>query len=260
MLREIFIWFVLLVFSIFNSISVALGHDTLLNISLWLSWALFAVMTVIIAVILLFRKYVRSKYRFEEGKADDLKLETNTYFFQLPLYIVAGQEMPVYGLEKITFMPMYFNRIHQFVSLFGFSSLYSTYVISESNEVKIVPQNPFTLRYQYNVYLNNACIGIFEMKRLFKDKGIKQQLPYVFKTRDQQYSFNNDYMSAITTISDTNDNIIFQANRSFLDFAKSSQTQQRGEKHDITLYDSEQCIELLLALYIQAMINKHTQK
>ena len=260
MIRELFIWLMFMVFSVVNSVSVVLGHGTLFNVPLWLSWVLFAVMTVIIAVILLFRKSIRTKYRFEQDVADKLKLEPNTYFFQLPLYIVAGQEMPVYGLEKITFMPMYFNRIHQFVSLFGFSSLYSTYVISKSNEVKIVPINPFSLRYQYNVYLNNACIGTFEMKKLLKEKGIKQQLPYVFKTRDQQYSFNNDYMSAITTISDTNENIIFQANRSFMDFAKSSQTQKRGEKHNVTLYDSEQCIELLLALYIQAMINKHTQK
>ncbi|SUM57250.1 Uncharacterised protein [Staphylococcus microti] len=260
MLREILIWFVLLVFSIINSISVALGHDTLFNISLWLSWVLVAVMTVIIVVIRLFRKSIRAKYRFEQDIADDLNLEPNAYFFQLPLYIIADQKMPVYGVEKITFTPTYFNYLHRFISLFGFSSLYSTYVISESNEVKIVLINPFSLRYQYNVYLNNEYIGIFEMKRLFKDKGIKQQLPYVFKSREQQYFFNNDYMSAITTISDANDNVVFQANRSFMDFSKSSQTQQRGEKHNVTLYDSEQCIELLLALYIQAMINKHTQK
>lgn len=62
------------------------------------------------------------------------------------------------------------------------------------------------------------------MRKLFKEKGIKQKLPYIFKSDDEQYSFNNAYMSSQTTISDIKNEIVFQANRSFFDFSKNKST------------------------------------
>ncbi|PTG57076.1 hypothetical protein, partial [Staphylococcus chromogenes] len=178
--------------------------------------------TFIIVLILLFRKYLQIKYStYEFIDSDDLNLKSNEYFFQSPLYIVDNQVIPVYGFKNITYTPTYYNKTHKFVSLFGFYPIYSTYLSSENNEVKVIPQNAFSLKYKYNVYLNGEFIGVFEMKRLFKDKGIKQQLPYVFKSYDEKYSFNNDYMSTQTTISDSKDEIVAKANRSFFDFSKN---------------------------------------
>ncbi|PNZ87552.1 hypothetical protein [Staphylococcus delphini] len=261
MIRETLIWITLLVFSIINTISVLLDTGTILNIPLWLSWLLFWGITFIIVLILLFRKYLQKRYStYELIGNDDLNLKSNEYFFQSPLYIVDNQVVPVYGFENITYTPTYFNKMHKFVSLFGFYPIYSTYLTSENNEVKIIPQNAFSLRYKYNVYLNGKFIGIFEMRKLFKEKGIKQQLPYIFKSDNEQYSFNNAYMSTQTTISDIKNKIVFQANRSFFDFSKNKSTIKRGEKHTITLTSSHCCSELLLALYIQAIINKQSQK
>ncbi|PCF54694.1 hypothetical protein B5C01_07660 [Staphylococcus delphini] len=62
MFREIFIWIILLVFSIINTISVLLGKDTMLNIPLWLSWLLFFGTTLVILLILWFRKYLQKRY------------------------------------------------------------------------------------------------------------------------------------------------------------------------------------------------------
>lgn len=261
MFREIFIWIILLVFSIINTISVLLGKDTMLNIPLWLSWLLFFGTTLVILLILWFRKYLQKRYStYELIGNDDLNLKSNEYFFQSPLYIVDNQVVPVYGFENITYTLTYFNKMHKFVSLFGFYPIYSTYLTSENNEVKIIPQNAFSLRYKYNVYLNGKFIGIFEMRKLFKEKGIKQQLPYVFKSHDEQYSFNNAYMSTQTTISDSKDEIIAQANRSVFDLSKNESTKKRGEQHTITFTNSHHCPELILALYIQAIINKQSQK
>ncbi|SUM37483.1 Uncharacterised protein [Mammaliicoccus fleurettii] len=261
MIKETLIWITLLIFNTINTISIILDKGALLNIPLWLSWLLFLGITFIIVLTLFFRKYLQKKYStYDLIEKNDLNLKSNEYFFQSPLYLVDNQVIPVYGFENITYTPTYFNKMHKFVSLFGFFPIYSTYLTSESNEVKIIPQNAFSLRYKYNVYLNSEFIGVFEMRKLLKDKGIKQQLPYVFKSDDKQYSFNNAYMSNQTTISDSKDGIVVQANSSFFDFSKNKNTKKRGEKHNITITNSHHCSELLLALYIQAIINKQSPK
>ncbi|WP_198617815.1 hypothetical protein [Staphylococcus canis] len=261
MIRETLIWITLLLLSIINTISFILIKDTLLNIPLWLSWLLFLGMTIIMILMLLFRKYLQTKYKtYEFISNDDLNLKSNEYFFQFPLYVVDDQVIPVYGVENITFTPTFYNKKHKFMSLFGFFPMYSTYLNSENNEVKIIPKSVFPLRYKYNVYLNKKNIGIFEMRKLFKDKGIKQQLPYDFKSDSVNYSFNNAYMSTYTTISNTKGEVVVRSNRSILDFSKNKSTKKRGEKHTITFTNDHHCLELLLALYIQTIINKQTQR
>lgn len=261
MFRETLIWIVLFIFSVINTFSIVVGNGELLNIPLWSSWLFLLGITIVITTIFLFRKFLQKKYSsyslVDESK---LNLKENEYFFQSPLYIVDNQVIPIYGEGNITYTPTYFNKLHKLISLFGFMPIYSTYLSSDKNEIKIIPRNAFSLRYKYNVYLNNDFVGIYEMKRLIKDKGIKQQLPYTFRSEDDEYSLHNAYMSTKTTITNNNDAVLFQADRSVFDFSKEQNTKKRGEKHHIKIDVAHESSELLLALYIQAIINKQSQK
>ncbi|MDO5375781.1 MAG: hypothetical protein Q4F01_06275 [Staphylococcus rostri] len=259
--RLILIWLVLLIFNIVNSISLVLGKGTLINISPWLTGSLFLVVSLFIIGLLILRKHTQQNFTAHDLTDNtDINLEANEFFFQLPLYIVDKQVIPIYGGEDITYSPYYFNRIHQIFSLLGFYSMYSTHLQSNTNSVKIIAQSPFTLRYKYNVYLNDDFIGTYEMRKLLKEKGIKQQLPYVFYTKDHTYSLKNDYMRSKTTILNDNGDIVLQANKRFWDLAKDKHTKKRGEKHTITINNTDDCPELFLALYIQAIINRQTQE
>lgn len=50
------------------------------------------------------------------------------------------------------------------------------------------------------------------------------------------------------------------AKRSFLDVSKSKQTKKRGEKHDIQIHSNKVRKEILIAIYLQCIINKQTQQ
>lgn len=238
-----------------------MGKPPFFNNSVWILWLLFGVMTIIIIGLLLFRKYLQNKYAVAESiDTKQLNLKENEYFYQSPLYIIDNQTLPVYGKQNITYTIKFANRLHKVVSLFGVMPHYSTYLKSENTVVKLVPKKIFTLRYQYNVYVDEELVGQLEMKKLIKDGGMKQKLPYNFYYGEETYSFHNGYMSSQTTLSNSNEEVLLQADRSVFDLFKNQQTQKRGEQHQIQIVGSQLSPELLLALYIQTMINKQVQQ
>ena len=106
--------------------------------------------------------------------------------------------------------------------------------------------------------MNDKKIGTFEMKK-FLDSGGKQQLPYQLNYGTEQLLLKNPYLSKKTTILNKNSEELLVADRSFFDFSKNQKTNKRGEKHHLRLIHKNIKKEILIAIYIQAIINKQTQ-
>ena len=89
---------------------------------------------------------------------------------------------------------------------------------------------------------------------------MNQQLTYIFYTENEEYKFNNPYLSLNTVIKSGKEEIL-NAHRSFFDLSKNQFTKQRGEKHNIEVesrINKPFPDEVWIALYIQIMITKRT--
>lgn len=86
----------------------------------------------------------------------------------MPLYIIENQSNVIYGNETITYKPVFVNRFHKLLSLFGVQTKYSLYMTSSENDVKIIRKHVVANKHQYTMYLNNEEIGTLEMKQFFK--------------------------------------------------------------------------------------------
>ncbi|HGN7442378.1 TPA: hypothetical protein ACKW3X_002732 [Staphylococcus aureus] len=259
MFRETILWVVLLIFNLINTILLLSGKNQLFNVPLWSTWSLWGIITLIIILLVIIRKVLQNKYSSLNTRLKSpINLNDNEYFFQTPLYTVDKQTIPIYGISNMTYTTFFSNNFHKLVSIFGFQPIYSLYLNSEDINVKIIPKKILTIRPKYNVYMNDKKIGTFEMKK-FLDSGGKQQLPYQLNYGTEQLLLKNPYLSKKTTILNKNSEELLVADRSFFDFSKNQKTNKRGEKHHLRLIHKNIKKEILIAIYIQAIINKQTQ-
>lgn len=132
------------------------------------------------------------------------------------------------------------------------------YILTSSeNNVKVIRTNVVANRPQYTMYLNNEEVGTLEMKQFFKSGG-KQHIPYTFNYKSEVFDVSSPFFSNETKITFEND-VVLTAKRSFLDISKSKRTKKRGEKHDIHIHSTRVEKEILLAIYLQCVINKQTR-
>lgn len=259
MFRETILWIVLLIFNLINTILLLSEKKQLFNVPLWITWSLWGIVTLIIIGLFIFRKIMQKKYSsLNTSLKSSITLNNNEYFFQTPLYTVDNQTIPIYGENNMTYTTVFFNNLHKIVSIFGLQPIYSIYLKSENISVKIIPKKVLAIKPKYNVYMNDKQIGTFEMKK-FLDSGGKQQLPYQLNYGSEQFSLKNPYFSKKTTILNNNHEEFLVANRSFFDFSKNQNTKKRGEQHHLNLNNQKIEKEILIAIYIQAIINKQTQ-
>ena len=86
----------------------------------------------------------------------------------MPLYIIENQSNVIYGNETITYKPVFVNRFHKLLSLFGIQTKYSLYMTSSENNVKVIRKMCVVIDPQYTMHLNNEEVGTLEMKQFFK--------------------------------------------------------------------------------------------
>ncbi len=256
MFREALIWLVLLVFNLINTFLVIIGKTQLFKVPLWSTWLLWGIITIIILGILFFRKYLQKTYSLTNINSDK-KFKDGEFFVQIPLYIIENQSNVIYGNETITYKPVFVNIFHKLLSLFGVQTKYSVYMNSSENNVKVIRKHVVANKHQYTMYLNDEEVGILEMKQFFKSGG-KQQIPYTFNYKSELFDVSNPFFSNETKITFEND-VVLTAKRSFLDISKSKRTKKRGEKHTIHIHSTRVEKEILLAIYLQCVINKQTQ-
>lgn len=259
MFRETILWVVLLIFNLINTILLFSGKNQLFNVPLWITWSLWGIVTLIIIGLVIFRRFMQKRYSYlNTSLKSSINLNENEYFFQTPLYTVDKQTIPVYGENNMTYTTVFFNNSHKFISIFGFQPIYSIYLNSEDINVKVIPKKVLTIRPKYIVYMNDKLIGTFEMKK-FLDSGGKQQLPYQLNYGSEQFLLKNPYFSKKTTILNKHNEELLVADRSLFDFSKNQNTNKRGEQHHLNLTNKKIEKEILIAIYIQAIINKQTQ-
>ena len=258
MFREALIWIVLLIFNLINTFLVLVGKSSLFKVPLWSTWLVWGIVTIIIVGVLLFRKHLQKKHpRINKRLNNNKDFEAGEFFVQMPLYIIEKQSNVIYGNETITYKPVFVNIFHKLLSLFGVQTKYSLYMTSSENNVKVIRTNVVANRPQYTMYLNNEEVGTLEMKQFFKSGG-KQHIPYTFNYKSEVFDVSSPFFSNETKITFEND-VVLTAKRSFLDISKSKRTKKRGEKHDIHIHSTRVEKEILLAIYLQCVINKQTR-
>ncbi|MCT1483301.1 hypothetical protein M3C31_05440 [Staphylococcus hominis] len=257
MFREALIWIVLLLFNLINTFLVLVGKTSLFKVPLWSTWLVWGIVTIIIVGVLLFRKYLQKKQPLINKHLNNKDFKAGEFFVQMPLYIIENQSNVIYGNETITYKPVFVNRFHKLLSLFGVQTKYSLYMTSSDNNVKVIRTNVIANRPQYTMYLNNEEVGTLEMKQFFKSGG-KQQFPYTFNYKSEVFDVSNPFFSNETKITFEND-VVLTAKRSFLDISKSKLTKKRGEKHTIHIHSTRVEKEILIAIYLQCVISKQTQ-
>ncbi|GGG93632.1 hypothetical protein E2558_07860 [Staphylococcus pragensis] len=258
MFREALIWILLLVFNLINTFLVLIGKIQLFKAPLWSTWLLWGIVTIIIISVLLFRKYLQKKESLTNINSDiNKEFKEGEFFVQMPLYIIENQSNVIYGNETITYKPVFDNMLHKIMSTFGVQTKYSLHMNSRNNSVKVIRKNIAANRHQYTIYLNNEEVGTLEMKKFFKSGG-KQQIPYTLNYKSELFDVSNPFFSNETRITSGNENL-FTAKRSFLDISKSKRTKKHGEKHNIQILSTKLKKEILIAVYLQCIINKQTQ-
>ena len=175
----------------------------------------------------------------------------------MPLYIIENQSNVIYGNETITYKPFFANRSHEIMSIFGVQTKYSIQMNSRNNNVKVIRKNIVANRPKYAIYLDSEEVGTLEMKKFFKSGG-KQQIPYKFNYKSDLFDVSNPFFSNETKITSENKTLLI-AKRSFLDISKNKRTKKRGEKHNIQILSTKLKKEILIAIYLQCIINKQTQ-
>ena len=235
MFREALIWIVLLIFNLINTFLVLMGKSSLFKVPLWSTWLVWGIVTIIIVGVLLFRKHLQKKHPLINKRLNNKDFKAGEFFVQMPLYIIENQSNVIYGNETITYKPVFVNIYHKLLSLFGIQTKYSLYMTSSENDVKIIRKHGVANRHQYTMYLNNEEVGTLEMKQFFKSGG-KQQLPYTFNYKSEVFDVSNPFFSN-----------------------ESKRTKKRGEKHTIHIHSTRVEKEILLAIYLQCVINKQTQ-
>ena len=168
MFREALIWIVLLIFNLINTFLVLVGKSSLFKVPLWSTWLVWGIVTIIIVGILLFRKHLQKSIHALINVSIIIKILKGEFFVQMPLYIIENQSNVIYGNETITYKPVFVNRFHKLLSLFGIQTKYSLYMTSSENNVKVIRTNVVANRPQYTMYLNNEEVGTLEMKQFFK--------------------------------------------------------------------------------------------
>ncbi|WP_145464300.1 hypothetical protein [Staphylococcus hominis] len=257
MFREALIWIVLLLFNLINTFLVLVGKTSLFKVPLWSTWLVWGIVTIIIVGVLLFRKHLQKKQPLINKHLNNKDFKAGEFFVQMPLYIIENQSNVIYGNETITYKPVFVNRFHKLLSLFGVQTKYSLYMTSSDNNVKVIRTNVIANRPQYTMYLNNEEVGTLEMKQFFKSGG-KQQFPYTFNYKSEVFDVSNPFFSNETKITFEND-VVLTAKRSFLDISKSKLTKKRGEKHTIHIHSTRVEKEILIAIYLQCVISKQIQ-
>lgn len=256
--REALIWIVLLVFNLINTFLVLIGKNQLFKAPLWRTWLLWGIVTIIIISILFFRKYLQKKHSPTNINSDnDKDFKDGEFFVQMPLYIIENQSNVIYGNETITYKPFFANRSHEIMSIFGVQTKYSIQMNSRNNNVKVIRKNIVANRPKYAIYLDSEEVGTLEMKKFFKSGG-KQQIPYKFNYKSDLFDVSNPFFSNETKITSENKTLLI-AKRSFLDISKNKRTKKRGEKHNIQILSTKLKKEILIAIYLQCIINKQTQ-
>ncbi|EGQ2694047.1 hypothetical protein H7N46_002210, partial [Staphylococcus pseudintermedius] len=92
MFRETFVWVILLLFNLINTILLLSGKKLLFSVPLWVTWSLWGVITFIIIGLVVFRKVMQNKYSSLNTSArSSIQLDKNEFFFQSPVYTVDKQ-------------------------------------------------------------------------------------------------------------------------------------------------------------------------
>lgn len=225
--------------------------------ALYIGWAV-----MLAGIIFLFaqRRYMQNKYKDLMGHEHNttVDLERGAYFYQAPLVTVDDQPIKVHGKENMYYKLSFNNTLQKWLSIGDVLPLSGIELSSNNHEVKILPSKIFTLRHKFKVFLDGKYIGRYEMKKLLRDKGIKEYLPLFFETDKEKYDFTNKYAELTSSIQDSEGHTLLAANRSFFDLSSDKRTSRRGEKHDIHIKkENDYPKEVWLGLYVQAMIVKN---
>lgn len=231
---------------------------------LWQYILLWVVTLIVMIVFVLYRRYTQNQFSkvYNDEEIHNLRtFEDGQYFYQAPYVTMDKQYIPILGHKTMYYTANFNNIIQKWISITGFFPLFGVFVKSDNYTVKIKRIKFWSLHAHYEVYLDNTYIGSLRMQKLFKEKGMKQQLPFIFDSNKGVYQFNNPYFSMKTVI--LKDNVeVFSAERSFFDMSKSQITKRRGERHNIRVQKNNENTypdEVLIALYIQVMLNKRTE-
>ncbi|GAB3057000.1 hypothetical protein ACFOU0_02960 [Salinicoccus sesuvii] len=251
MFRLMAIWLIFTVFIILNTFGIGPVQESMAV--LYIGWA-----AMLVGIIFLFvqRRYMQNKYKkmMNEQQNTILDLERGEYFYQAPLVTVDDQPIKVHGKEDMHYKLSFNNSLQKWMSIGDVLSLNGMKLTSNDHEVEILPSKMFTIRHKFKVFLDGNYIGRYELKKLFKDKGIKEYLPLFFETENKNYDFTNKYAELTSSIQDSEEDTVLTANRSFFDLSSDKRTSRRGEKHDIHIKDEKEFPEeVWLGLYIQAM-------
>lgn len=257
------IWLFLTIFFIIEFIQCLIKGIVFPVESLWMLIILWFIVFMIIAGFILYRKSTQK--RFSKVLENDYSNNFNNYregeyFYQSPLITLDSQYIPIHGNKKMYYVPNFNNFLQKWMSITGFFPLFGVFLKSNDNIVKIQRFKLWSLRPHYQVFLNESKIGVLKRQKLVTEKGMTQQLPYIFYTENEEYKFNNPYLSLNTVIKSGKEEIL-NAHRSFFDLSKNQFTKQRGEKHNIEVesrINKPFPDEVWIALYIQIMITKRT--
>lgn len=255
-------WFILTIvllvqmgYYVYTSGGILLSNVTVF-IFIW-----FALSLIFIA-ILIYKNNARKKfqkileYRMNNESFFEDNYKEGEFFYQSPLILLHSQYIPIYGIKKVNFKIYFENIFQKWLSILDIFPIFNLKVETSENIISIKRIKPFALRYHYEVYKNEKKIGILEQRKFFTKKRTKGLVAYEFNSNDNTYSIDNTKFTTKTFITDKNNNIIMEAKRSLFDMKKGEKFNVRGEKHSIEILSSVISDELLLALYVQVMLDK----
>lgn len=255
-------WFVLTLYFIFQGIYSLIFGGEILIASFWYFFVGWIVLNLILVIYIIIRKKTKTKItnsllnqsNFSNEKKS---LNKNQYFIQTPLTLIHSQYIPIYGDEKMSYKITFNNIFQKWITLLDIFPIFSLNLKSESHFIDVKRVHPLSLRYQYNIYIDEKYIGKLEQHRLLSKQRIKNLLSYKFTTENKAYSIENKKLTTQTIITDEK-NTIFTAKRSFFDLFKKKQTNMRGEEHNIYIKEGNSFTnEVWLGIYIQCILDKH---
>lgn len=259
------VWLLLTLFITIKSLLYMIQGQPFPLSQLWLMLFMWGIITIALLFFIILRKRTQHQYAKDfkhQFNNDDLYYREGEYFFQLPLIITDHLYVPIHSNYDVFYESIFNNKFQKWLSVLNFFSWHGVKLTSDRHSVTVKRKKLFTMHPRYNVYLDHDYVGTLQMQKLIKDKGIGQQLPYIFKTKKENYKFKNPYFSSKTTILSQKGKLL-EANRSLFDFRKHATTKKRGEQHKVYIKSDmrRKFPDILwLAIYIQVMFNKQFQQ
>lgn len=243
--------------NIFESVYFMVNGETKFGNPLWVIWVLWGVYFIALVFFFFARRYLQNKYVTKKNQATEmteLKPTDADYYYQLPI-IKLFDRMPITinGLQQMTFELFFNNRWQKFLALFDFLNLAGLTLTSKQNKVIIQPIHLFKPRYLYHVYFNSEHYGSLAAEKFFKERGGTKYLSFTFKTEQEEFTVENNYLSLQVDMTHPSGKTIFHAERDFFSLEKDKAMGRRGEMHKIKLPPSKIPAEVLIAIYVQLM-------